>query len=65
MQLELDALKTTTSEQSFTLPCGCVAVTREDRSFDVQWCPHHKMLHGVISCSFDLASRSEQRAYGR
>ena len=35
-------------ERLFTLPCGCVAVTRDDGPFEVRWCPHHQALHGLI-----------------
>jgi hypothetical protein len=40
-----------------------VAVTRSDQTFEVRWCPHHHMLHGVISCDFARTSRREERAY--
>jgi hypothetical protein len=53
---------TTTEEQRFTLPCGCVAVT-QDNAFKVHWCPHHTMLHGVLPVDFAKESRAEQRAY--
>jgi hypothetical protein len=49
-------------ERRFTLPCGCVAVTNDD-VFQVHWCPHHTMLHGVLPCDFAKDSRAEQRVY--
>jgi hypothetical protein len=61
MHLELPPA-TGTEERLFTLPCGCVAVTREDQPFEVRWCPHHRMLHGVIPCDFAHDARSEKRA---
>lgn len=55
-------MKMEVEERQFTLPCGCVTITRNDRSFDVRWCPHHRMLHGVVSCNFATPSRPERRA---
>ncbi|MBV8491634.1 MAG: hypothetical protein JO199_14000 [Candidatus Eremiobacteraeota bacterium] len=48
----------TAPEQTFTLPCGCVAVSRPDVPFEVRWCPHHEQLHGVMPCTFATPSRS-------
>jgi hypothetical protein len=62
MMNDLQPSATLSEERRFTLPCGCVAVTR-DGVFSVEWCPHHAMLHGVIPCNFAQASRAEQRAY--
>ncbi|MBV8583341.1 MAG: hypothetical protein JO241_05030 [Candidatus Eremiobacteraeota bacterium] len=59
---QLEAPATPSQEQRFTLPCGCVALTHDD-VFEVQWCPHHSMLHGVIPCNFVTMSRPEERAY--
>ncbi|MBV8333526.1 MAG: hypothetical protein JO029_11100 [Candidatus Eremiobacteraeota bacterium] len=59
---QLEAPATPSQERRFTLPCGCVALTHED-VFEVQWCPHHSMLHGVIPCNFVTMSRPEERAY--
>ena len=50
-------------ERLFNLPCGCVAVTRDGQPFEVRWCPHHRMLHGVIPCNFAHEARDEKRAY--
>lgn len=64
MAVKMNALKSSAErdEQRFTLPCGCTAVTK-DRVFQVHWCPHHTMLHGVLPVDFAKDSRAEQRAY--
>jgi len=53
----------TPDERHFTLPCGCVAITRANSKFEVLWCAHHETLHGVITCDFSRISRNEERAY--
>lgn len=64
MPVMMNALKSSveSEEQRFTLPCGCIAVTKDD-VFQVHWCPHHTMLHGVLPVDFAKESRAEQRAY--
>jgi hypothetical protein len=64
MAVTMNALKSPpqNEERRFTLPCGCIAVTKDD-VFQVHWCPHHTMLHGVLPVDFAKESRAEQRAY--
>ena len=63
MSTQLEHAPTLTNEQTFTLPCGCVAVTRDEQPFEVRWCPHHRMLHGVMPCNFAHDVSAEKRAY--
>lgn len=42
--------ESSTKEHRFTLPCGCVAASHASgNDFSVEWCPHHKNLHGVVA----------------